>query len=97
MASSVAPGICGKRLLPTVIDELAREDPNRPWASIPRDDYDLSQGFADISYAVLANAVNKLAWLVEKSIGRSDSFETIAYLGTPDIRYHMVSYWSRCP
>ncbi|ROW00362.1 hypothetical protein VMCG_07241 [Cytospora schulzeri] len=90
MASSVAPGICGKRLLPTIIDQLAREDPDRPWASIPRDDYDLSQGFADISYAVLANAINKLAWLVEKSVGRSDSFETIAYLGTPDIRYHML-------
>ncbi|KAK7744856.1 hypothetical protein SLS53_003089 [Cytospora paraplurivora] len=79
MASSVAPGVPGKRLLPTIIDELAREDPDRPWASIPRDDYDLSQGFADISYAGLANAVNKLAWLIEGSIGRSDSFETIAY------------------
>ncbi|ROV97961.1 hypothetical protein VSDG_04874 [Cytospora chrysosperma] len=90
MASSVAPGVCGKRLLPTTIDQLSREDPDRPWASIPRDDYDLSQGFVDISYAVLANAVNKLAWLVERSIGRSDSFETIAYLGTPDIRYHMM-------
>ncbi|ROW01433.1 hypothetical protein VPNG_07604 [Cytospora leucostoma] len=90
MASSVAPGIPGERLLPTIIDELAREDPDRPWASIPRDDYDLSQGFADISYAGLANAVNKLAWLIEGSIGRSDSFETIAYLGTPDIRYHMM-------
>lgn len=95
MASSVAPGIPGKRLLPTIIDELAREDPDRPWASIPRDDYDLAQGFADISYAGLANAVNKLAWLIEGTIGRLDSFETIAYLGTPDIRYHMVSLWPR--
>lgn len=88
---SVSPGQCGKRLLPVIIDQLAHEDPNRPWASIPRDDYDLSQGYADISYAALANAINKLAWMVEKSIGRSDSsFETIAYLGTPDVRYHMV-------
>lgn len=86
-----SPGECGKRLLPVIIDQLAREDPDRPWGSIPRDDYDLSQGYADISYASLANAINKLAWMVEKSIGRSDSsFETIAYLGTPDVRYHMV-------
>ena len=91
MTTSSSPGECGKRLLPVIIDQLAQEDPNRPWASIPRDDYDLSQGYADISYAALANAINKLAWMVEKSIGRSNSFETIAYLGTPDIRYHLVS------
>lgn len=91
MATSVTPGECGKRLLPVIIDQLAHEDPDRPWGSIPRDDYDLSQGYADISYAAFANAINKLAWMVEKSIGRSDSFETIAYLGTPDVRYHMVS------
>lgn len=90
MAMSVSLGQCGKRLLPVIIDQLAHEDPDRPWASIPRDDYDLSQGYADISYAAFANAINKLAWMVEKSIGRSDSFETIAYLGTPDVRYHMV-------
>ncbi|KUI66503.1 hypothetical protein VM1G_01339 [Cytospora mali] len=90
MASNVSPGICGKRLLPPIIDELAQEDPNRPWASIPRDDYALPQGFVDISYAALANAINKLAWLIERSIGRSNSFETIAYLGIPDIRYHMI-------
>lgn len=91
MATSVSPGECGKRLLPVIIDELAREDPNRPWGSIPRDDYDLSQGYADISYLSLANAINKLAWMLDKSVGRSETFETIAYLGTPDVRYHMVS------
>lgn len=90
MPMSVSLGHCGKRLLPVIIDQLAHEDPDRPWGSIPRDDYDLSQGYADISYAAFANAINKLAWMVEKSIGRSDSFETIAYLGTPDVRYHMV-------
>ncbi|KAJ0114297.1 Bacitracin synthase 3 [Diaporthe amygdali] len=90
MATSVSPGECGKRLLPVIIDELAREDPDRPWGSIPRDDYDLSQGYADISYLSLANAINKLAWMLEKSVGRSETFETIAYLGTPDVRYHMM-------
>lgn len=107
MAKYISPGECGKRLLPVIIDQLAHEDPERPWGSIPLDDYDLSQGYADISYAALANAINKLAWMVEKSIGRSQSFETIAYLGTPDVRYHMVrtiflpsqgrsTYLSRC-
>ncbi|RYP43593.1 hypothetical protein DL770_011588 [Monosporascus sp. CRB-9-2] len=85
-----SPPKCGQRLLPAVIDELARDEPNRPWASIPIDDWDLSRGYEDISYGRFANAINKLAWFIVNSIGRSSTFETIAYLGTPDIRYHMM-------
>ncbi|KAH9902315.1 acetyl-CoA synthetase-like protein [Xylariomycetidae sp. FL2044] len=81
----------GKRLLPAVIDELALNDPNRPWASIPIDDNDLSKGYEDISYRTLANAINKLAHFVVSKVGPSSSFETIAYLGIPDLRYHMLS------
>lgn len=91
MTTSASPGECGKRLLPAIIDQLAHENPDRSWGSIPRNDYDLSQGYADISYAAFANAINKLAWMVEKYVGRSDHFETIAYLGASDVRYHMVS------
>ncbi|RYP43923.1 hypothetical protein DL768_009554 [Monosporascus sp. mg162] len=85
-----SPPKCGKRLLPAVIDELARDEPSRPWASIPIDDWDLSHGYEDVSYDTFANAINKLAWFIVNSIGRSSTFETIAYLGAPDIRYHMI-------
>lgn len=81
---------CGRRLLPAVIDQRARDEPERPWCSLPRDDYDLSKGFENISFARFANGINQLAWLIEKAIGKSTSFETIAYLGVTDIRYHMV-------
>ena len=84
------PPDCGKRLLPVVIDEYARDQPERPWASIPIDDWDLTQGYEDVSYGALANAINKLAWYIERTIGRSSNLETIAYLGVPDIRYHMM-------
>ncbi|RYP76208.1 hypothetical protein DL769_003679 [Monosporascus sp. CRB-8-3] len=84
------PPNCGRRLLPAVIDELARDEPSRPWASIPIDDWDLSRGYEDVSYGTFANAINELAWFIVNSIGRSSTFETIAYLGTPDIRYHMI-------
>ncbi|KAI1821146.1 acetyl-CoA synthetase-like protein [Xylaria intraflava] len=78
------------RLMPVIIDELARDDPNRPWASIPRNDNDLSQGYEDISYEVLANAINKLAWIIDSSIEKSTAFETIAYFGASDLRYPMM-------
>jgi len=78
------------RLMPVVIDELARDDPRRPWASVPYDDADLSRGYEDISYEVAANAINKLCWIIESVIGKSTTFETIAYLGKPDLRYHFM-------
>ncbi|KAI1361240.1 acetyl-CoA synthetase-like protein [Xylaria arbuscula] len=77
-------------LLPVEIDELARNDPQRPWASIPIDDNDLSQGYEDISYEALANAVNKLSWIIDSAIGPSKTVEAIAYLGMTDLRYHMI-------
>lgn len=64
-----------------VIDQRARDEPDSPWCSLPVDDYDLSKGFEDISISRLAKAVNQLAWFIEKAIGRSDIFETVAYLG----------------
>lgn len=35
---------CGRRLLPVVIDEIAQNDPSRPWVYLPIDDWDLSLG-----------------------------------------------------
>ncbi|KAI0174067.1 hypothetical protein BJ166DRAFT_136181 [Pestalotiopsis sp. NC0098] len=90
--SNSTSGEIGQRLLPVIIDQVARDEPNRPWASLPVDDYDLSQGFEDITYAAFANAINKLAHFIEKAFGRSDKFETIMYLGIPDIRYYMLPY-----
>jgi hypothetical protein len=80
----------GRRLLPVLIDEIARDDPDRACFSLPRTDSDLSQGYEDVTYATFANAINQLAWLIERTFGRSDKFDAIAYLGTPDIRYHFM-------
>lgn len=84
------PVDCGRRLLPTVIDQRARDEPNSAWCSLPVDDYDLSKGFEDISIYRFANAINRLAWFIDSAIGKSSTFETVAYLGVADIRYHML-------
>ena len=80
----------GRRLLPTIVDDTARDDPDRAAFSVPRTDSDLSQGYIDVSYATFANAVDQLAWLIEVKLGRSENFEAMAYLGAPDIRYHCM-------
>ncbi|KAK8033766.1 acetyl-CoA synthetase-like protein [Apiospora marii] len=93
------PGEVGRRLLPVIIDEVARQDPDRAWASLPVDDYDLEQGFEDVSYAAFANGINKLAHCITKALGpppepkdkdKDDKFEALVYLGVPDIRYYML-------
>jgi long-subunit acyl-CoA synthetase (AMP-forming) len=80
----------GRRLLPAVIDERAQDTPEMVWASLPLDDRDLSRGYTDVTYASFANAINKLAHFIVSAIGRSNTFETGAYLGAPDVRYHMM-------
>ncbi|KAI2626305.1 hypothetical protein GGS21DRAFT_267340 [Xylaria nigripes] len=78
------------RLMPVVIDQNARDEPDRPWASVPYDDNDLSRGYEDISFSSLANAINKLAWILDSTLGKATELHTIAYMGVVDLRYHMM-------
>lgn len=76
--------------MPVCIDEAARDEPDRPCFSMPRTDSDLSQGYVDINIATFANCINQLAWLIERTFGRSEKFEAFAYMGGPDIRYQFM-------
>lgn len=86
----VIPPNVGARLIPTVIDEKAASSPGAVWCSLPYDDCDLAKGYEDITYATFANAINRLSWFIHENFGRSEDFATIAYMGTPDIRYHFM-------
>lgn len=90
MGRPTRPADYCKKLLPVAIDEIAEAEPDRPWASLPHDDWDLAQGFEDVSFASFANAINKVAHAIEASFGPSSNFETFAYLGVPDVRYYIV-------
>lgn len=74
------PDLRGRRLLPTLIDDLADRQPDNAWASIPRS-ADIKEGFQDISFRQLVNLIDGLAWWIESRYGRSSTFETVAYLG----------------
>jgi len=79
----------GRRLVPRIIDDNATAQPGRVCFSIPRCEA-LQAGFRDITWRMYADAVNKTAHFIEKEIGRSDSFETVMYLGFPDLRTFIV-------
>ena len=84
-------GPFGERLVPHVVDTLAVTDPDRLYASIPRT-ADVSDGFRDVSMKDLANAINAMAWMLEKVEGKppEGKFERIAYMGASDIRYAIM-------
>jgi hypothetical protein len=75
----------GMRLMPQVLDHHAIATPARLYASVPKNG-DLSQGFQDVTCEDMAQCVNFMAFWVVKQFGCSDTFETLSYIGIPDLR-----------
>ena len=83
----------GRRLLPCLLDDEAQTNPQRVFAALARSN-DLSQGFQDISFHQVANAVNFIAHRLQTIFGSNpdQDFETLTYIGPPDLRYSVVFY-----
>jgi hypothetical protein len=81
----------GRRLLPTVIDQLAETNPTRVFVSIPLTS-NIEDGFQDITFKTLALAINRCAWWMEHTLGRSETFETLNYVGPQDLRYVLLLF-----
>ncbi|KAI8951166.1 hypothetical protein F4801DRAFT_301452 [Xylaria longipes] len=88
MASEDRPHY-GRRLMPAVLDGLAESTPDRLYAVIPVTG-DVTEGFRDISIADMARCANFMAKWIENLYGRTQSFETISYIGIPDLRGAVV-------
>lgn len=89
--TELSPAPKGSRLLPSVLDHIGRETPERIYASVPRT-HDIADGFRDITHGEVLHAVDALATWVTKTFGVSDDFETLAYTGVADLRYTLVFY-----
>ncbi|KAL9598405.1 MAG: hypothetical protein Q9219_004495 [cf. Caloplaca sp. 3 TL-2023] len=84
-------GIHGQRLIASIIDNLAENEPDRTWATIPRSK-NLTEGFVDITYRQFGNAINRAAIWLEEQLGVSNgNFETFAYAGEKDLRYPIIA------
>ena len=68
------------RLLPDVINEYTWNDPNYIVARVPKT-ADFADGLKDITISTFSKAVDEVAHRIESRIGRSSSFDTIAYIG----------------
>lgn len=81
MASSSRPLTC-----PTLIDQRARDTPDREWAVIPKTE-SLKDGYRSMTYAQLANGINKVAWWLDQHLPLIGKFDTVLYEGPNDVRW----------
>ena len=81
----------GRRLLPVLVDEISRDDPERVFVSEPLSS-NPEDGFRNVTYRSFANAINKVAWWLEEKLGKGQNFEVLAYTGPSDIRYPIIAY-----
>ena len=88
---SEPPPQCGQRLLPQLIDQIAKDDPDRPLVSIPQGS-DLADGHIDVSFKTLATAIDRCAWWIDRKVGRSQELAPIFFIGPTDIRYLLVLF-----
>ena len=82
--------VYGQRLIPHLIDENAHNNASRTFCSLAKSS-NIPDGFQDISYGAFANAINRLAWWIEGNLGKTSTFETLSYIGPPDLRYIVLT------
>jgi hypothetical protein len=70
----------GHRLLPVVIDEIARDGPDRVLFYTPRNGQP-SQGYDEVNTKIFANSINRLCGWLDSQLGSPAGPRTIAYIG----------------
>jgi hypothetical protein len=76
----------GKRLAAMLADYIAKTNPTQIFGLIPKG-LEVEDGYHEMTVKELAQAVNYVAWWIEKTIGKGTRPETISYLGSNDVRY----------
>ncbi|KAI1074775.1 hypothetical protein F5B20DRAFT_573887 [Whalleya microplaca] len=78
----------GKRLIANVIDELAKNYPQREFFSIPRSSKP-EDGWRTITFKEYANAINYISHMIIERCGHPPhgTCPTLAYIGSNDARY----------
>ncbi|KAH0280592.1 acetyl-CoA synthetase-like protein, partial [Aureobasidium melanogenum] len=82
----------GQRLIPQVINDTARSEPESVWAAYPLSIEALAQGdLTYIKWKILSNSINRLAWWLIDHLGHGKNLETLCYVGPSDIRYFIFA------
>lgn len=92
--TTIHPMNYGHRLIPSLVDEYAKNDPGYVFAKIPKTT-NFADGVQEITIGTFARAVNEVAWRCESKLGKSTNFDTIAYIGPSESILHQRSIVSR--
>ena len=76
-----------QRLAPQILDEVTKTEPDREYAQIPISLTGYDEGFRKVTYSMLANAVNFMAWWLTDTLGSGKDFETLSYIGPNDLMH----------
>ena len=85
-----AGGLHDYGIITNATDDIARDAPNTPYASIPLS-ANLDDGFRDITYAQHAAAIGRAADWLEKELGSDFQNEVLPYIAVSDLRYPILS------
>ncbi|KAL5364302.1 hypothetical protein BJX96DRAFT_178833 [Aspergillus floccosus] len=86
-------------LLPDIIEDRSRSNPNRVWAICPVAQKENPGGlpsqrqfeYRTVTYGEFSNAINHVACIMKDFLGEGSCFETLAYIGPADLRYSIVT------
>lgn len=84
-ASTVEEPDYGRRLMTKSLDDTAHKTPQKLYATITISDQPPYQ-FRDVTFAEMTRYVDFLACWLEERAGRSNSFETLAFVVIADLR-----------
>ena len=77
----------GRRLMTSIIDDLAHSSPQKTFMSIPAGS-SVIDGQRDVSFANMAQAINRCAWWIVDTLGKGVNFPCIAtYMYPVDFRH----------
>lgn len=78
------------KLLNHIVDDMSRERPEAIYAELPISPTSFDEGFRQVSFRDLSNAINGMAWWFHHSLGPGHDFETLTYLGPNDMRHNVL-------
>ena len=79
----------GSRLLPSVLDQWARDEPARLYAVVPHAE-NSNNTFDAVTMLQMSCAVDVTAWWLTKAFGAGRDSQFLAYIRLSDLRYPIV-------
>ena len=91
-SASPAPKDVSPLLLPTTVDRIAEVEPQAMWIAMPLAPVEGKYKYKTITYQQFANAIDSVAWWLNKEMGKSRNVQPLAYFGTGggDIGYPIL-------